>query len=101
MTQPKVLPATEIMKQLRARGSVEQYRISSPALSAICQYPEFEAALEAAAGDGRGTGKDRNEEGNSGNAGAAVGLCKEEFCAFFDAITDLVELNHLSLSETC
>lgn len=117
---PRV-PASEITRLLRA-GAIDGYRRASPALSAACIYPEFAEGLEGAAarrgqdseesrtrtcsnqdtakhpiadcgtdeGDTRGGGQGSRDEGE-------WGVSKEEFCDYFEAVTDLVDLNGLSL----
>lgn len=118
---PRILPR-EIIRLLRA-GAVEEYRRASPALSAACIYQEFAEGLEdaaAARGKHEHTGRSAEEDdqtagdrranevetprrhgraggGNIGSDGQGWGISKEEFCDYFEAVTDLVDLNGLSL----
>ncbi|CAM9483086.1 unnamed protein product [Ectocarpus sp. 6 AP-2014] len=109
---PRV-PAGEIIRLLRA-GAIDGYRRASPALSAACIYAEFAEGLEGAAAT---RGQDReartanhpiadcctDEEGDTrggqrgGRDKGEWGISKEEFCDYFEAVTDLVDLNGLSL----
>lgn len=120
------IPAREIIRILHA-GAVDEYRRASPALSAACIYKEFADGLGVAstrgAEDGAtrkiiGSGTDEGEEHNNAdtNNGAGHrqqgddaegedigeddrgrGVSREEFCDYFEAVTDLVDLNGLSL----
>lgn len=122
---PRILPS-EIIRLLRA-GAVEEFRRASPALSAACIYQEFAEGLEGAvaahgrhgirrnspgsstdeddhpAGDRRSNeGETRRQHdeahvGCNGCDGQGWGISKEEFCDYFEAVTDLVDLNGLSL----
>lgn len=116
---PRV-PAGEIIRLLRA-GAIDGYRRASPALSAACIYAEFAEGLDGAAGR---RGQDSEARTRSGSipdtashaiAGCGAdeggtrggqqgrrdeggwGVSKEEFCDYFEAVTDLVDLNGLSL----
>ena len=117
------VPASEILRLLRA-GAIEDYRRASPALTATCMYREFAQGLGEVVHDGgnvsrggweskveenahdrelkrvdRGPDSAFTAESDSGGRGEAsdLGLTKAEFCEFFEAVTDLVDLNGLSL----
>lgn len=108
---PRV-PAGEIIRLLRA-GAIDGYRRASPALSAACIYAEFAEGLEGAAAtrgqdsEARtanhpiadcGTDEGNTRGGQQGSGGEGEwGVSKEEFCEYFEAVTDLVDLNGLSL----
>lgn len=109
---PRV-PAGDIIRVLRA-GAIEEFRRASPALSAACIYEEFAEGLQVAAagwgeraantasrcrlGAGGSPGDWRGEEAGCGNADAGGGwVSKAEFREYFEAVTDLVDLNGLSL----
>lgn len=109
---PRVL-ASEITRLLLA-GDLDEYRQASPALSAACVYQDFARGLEDVAkerhgrsstsnadcrnGDYSGVGKARGD-GDDVCAGERGWVSKEEFCDYFEAVTDLVELNGLSLTQ--
>ncbi|CAN0047652.1 unnamed protein product [Ectocarpus sp. 12 AP-2014] len=104
--------AGEIIRLLRA-GAIDGYRRASPALSAACIYAEFAEGLEGAAATrgqdseartanhpiaDRGTDEGDTRGGQQGSGGEGEGgVSKEEFCDYFEAVTDLVDLNRLSL----
>lgn len=119
------IPASDILRILRA-GAVDEYRRASPALSAACIYKEFAEGLSVAsmksAEDGArrnilGSSADlggqrtencvanigpRRQQGDADGEGAGEddrgrGVSKEEFCDFFEAVTDLIDLNGLGL----
>ncbi len=102
------VPAKNIVSLLRA-GALDEYRRASPALSAACIYREFAEGLGAAAtkgdhDDARSTYLDRTEHDDrpatdcgADERGSGWGVSKEEFCDYFEAVTDLVDLNGLSL----
>lgn len=107
------VPASEIMRLLH-EGKLEWFRRASPSLKAICIFPEFSSSLEGTVSDagnewilGRKDARKREftqkEETERGpekaqtNIQGGTGLTKDEFCEFFEAITDLVDLNELSL----
>lgn len=120
------IPASEIIRILRA-GAVDEYRRASPALSAACIYREFAEGLGVAGARGAENGakrkilgcsvdegdhlsedRDTNKEARHKQQGDADGegigeddrergVSREEFCDYFEAVTDLVDLNCLSL----
>lgn len=120
------IPASEIIRILRA-GAVDEYRRASPALSAACIYKEFAVGLGVASTSGADGGARRTILGSSANEGdhpaeerktnkgarhrrqgdaddediaddgRGRGVSREEFCDYFEAVTDLVDLNGLSL----
>ena len=110
---PRV-PTTEITRLLLA-GDLDEYRQASPALSAACVYQEFARGLEDVAkglcggsassaecrdGDYGEADKARGDGAESGaDAGEPGWVSKEEFCVYFEAVTDLVDLNGLSLTQ--
>lgn len=86
------VPASEVLRLLRA-GMLEDYRRASPSLSATCIYREFAEGLrEFSSMEGYGRASN-----NRYPSGESPGLSKAELCEYFEAITDLVDLNHLSL----
>ncbi|CAM9749739.1 unnamed protein product [Scytosiphon promiscuus] len=110
------IPAEEIVRVLRA-GAIDDFRRASPALSAACIHREFAEGLAGAAtitevvgsstgsdhcilsgrsGGCAGTEGGRRRHG-SGDDGRVLGVSKEEFCDYFEAVTDLVDLNGLNL----
>lgn len=117
------VPASEVVRIL-CSGAVDEYRRASPALSAACIYKELAEGLEVAstrkAEDGArrtvlGNSTDKGDhpsESRNTNKGArhsqqqgdaddeddrGRGVSREEFCDYFEAVTDLVDLNGLSL----
>lgn len=117
------IPASKIISLLRA-GAIDEYRRSSPSLSAACIYREFAEGLGAAAtkrkhdtrrehlGSTEHGDRPANDRGTNQGAGPRQdgvdgsdandnergwGVSKEEFCDYFEAVTDLVDLNGLSL----
>ena len=116
---PRV-PAADIIRVLRA-GTVDEYRRASPALSAACIYKEFANGLGVASKSGVDGGARRENLGSSldegdhpcdtteggarhtqqgdpiGEDDGRRGVSREEFCDYFEAVTDLVDLNGLSL----
>lgn len=113
------IPASKIVSLLRA-GAIDEYRRASPALSAACIYREFAEGLGAAARRGKHDAKVTNlgstdhddhpvTDGDTSKGvdeynhiddderGSGWGVSKEEFCDYFEAVTDLVDLNGLSL----
>lgn len=109
---PRV-PATEITRLLLG-GNLDEYRQASPALSAACVYQDFARGLEdftkgrlggfsapsvdCCDGDYGGADKARGG-GAEADAGEPGWVSKEEFCDYFEAVTDLVDLNGLSLTQ--
>ncbi|CAM9245907.1 unnamed protein product [Hapterophycus canaliculatus] len=112
---PLRIPAGEIVRVLCA-GAIDSFRRASPALSAACIHRVFAEGLEGAArkrrlgesstgsdrplvlGRGSSDGGDRDRQrASSGGDGRGWGVSKEEFCDYFEAVTDLVDLNGLSL----
>lgn len=86
------VPASEVLRLLQ-KGMLEDYRRASPALSATCIYREFaEGLLEFNSMDGYGRACDDRYPSRK-----LPGLSKVEFCEYFEAITDFVDLNDLSL----
>lgn len=90
-TAPRV-PASEIIRLLRA-GAIDEYRRVSPALNATCIYEELAQGLETVTGGREG------EMNNDDDAAQRGWVSKEEFCFYFEAVTDLVDLNGLSLAK--
>eukprot|EP00752_Nemacystus_decipiens_P004170 g3813.t1 len=115
------IPASDIVRVLRA-GAVDEYRRASPALSAACIYREFAEGLWVAGAKKSGSSSEEgeppvddhdetNERGRyrqQGDTGGEEigeddrgiegwGVSREEFCRYFEAVTDLVDLNGLSL----
>lgn len=103
------IPADDIIRLLR-EGAIDEHRRASPALSAACIYQEFAQGLKGAAKTStKGRATDTDDRG--GNRGGEAARCddvrekgggwvvsKEEFCDYFEAVTDLVDLNDLSLA---
>lgn len=123
-SKPRV-PADEIIRVLR-EGAIDHFRRGSPALSAAYMYRDLAEGLESIAAKGmsdRTTSESENGQphrhhpaldaseydcvfegdGQMCQASAAGddlrvrGVSKEEFCDYFEAVTDLVDLNGLSL----
>lgn len=120
------IPANEIIRTLRA-GAVDEHRRASAALSATCIYKEFAEGLGVAGARraedgarrkilGSSTDKDDHPAEDRNAIGGARreqqgdvdgediddddrgwGVSREEFCDYFEAVTDLVDLNGLSL----
>lgn len=107
-------------------GLADDFRRASPSLTAVCMFSEFAQGLECAAGTVTSPDISANNAGRWGSTGVVednqgvdnvaenqvvgvgaagrgggvpegLGLSKAEFCEYFQAITDLVDLNGLSL----
>lgn len=101
------VPPAKIMELLLG-GKLDGFRRASPALTAVCIFEGFTAALGSVGSRAathpseQGNAQEAMVEAGHGDQGSmetldGVGLTKDEFCEFFDAVTDFVELNKLSL----
>lgn len=111
---PLRISAGEIIRVLRA-GAINDLRRASPALSAACIHRELAEGLEGAAAKREPGGSSTREDQHFGCSssssgrkggrkrdstdcdGRGWGVSKEEFCDYFEAVTDLVDLNGLNL----
>lgn len=121
---PDRVSAGEIVRLLHG-GAIEEYRKASPALSAARLYRDFAEGLmfsaeadtgnyDISAGGALSFDSDRRRfpdntnvqserraqcDGDEAKAGGRYkGVSKEEFCEYFEAVTDLVDVNSLSLA---
>lgn len=105
--QSRRVPATEIMRILQ-EGKLGKFQRASPSLAALCIFPEFAAGLQRIASnyneclDGNSQAEEvAPDPGNEGRGNTEtrlqVGLTRDEFCEYLEAVTDLVELNNMSL----